>query len=90
MVLRVLANLILFFSVFFMPFWFSCILALFFMFYFNLFVEVIILMFISDLFFGIKDTIFPNFIFFSSCIFSCVFILLEILKRKLKFYPKLK
>jgi len=84
---RILASVLLLFSILFLPFWISVILALAGMLYFKIFLEVIFLFLLSDLLYGINETKFFNIFFISFTISVVVLIIIEILKKKLKFYP---
>ncbi|MFH1656492.1 MAG: hypothetical protein ABH956_01820 [Candidatus Nealsonbacteria bacterium] len=85
MILRVLAFLILLFSVLFLPFWVSIILAIFAIIYFPKYWEAVIIFFISDLIYGTPESKFA-FLTFTSGIFTFLFvILIEFLKKKFKF-----
>lgn len=86
MILRILVSVILLFSVLFMPFWVSIILALAGMIYFKSFWEAIILFLLSDLLYGVKEAKFSGVIFISFVAAAVVFIIVEIIKKKLKFY----
>ncbi|MFA5931855.1 MAG: hypothetical protein WC793_00540 [Candidatus Paceibacterota bacterium] len=86
MILRIFASLVLLFSILFMPIWLSIILAILAMAYFPIFWEAILLLLLSDLLYGIKDT--KNFtIIFSSFVLSIILlIVIEITKKKVKYY----
>jgi len=86
MALRILASILLLFSILFMPFWVSVILALASMVYFSIFWEATILLLLSDLLYGAKEAKFSNVIFISFIVSILILILLEFLKKKLKFY----
>ena len=86
MMFRILASVLLLFSILFMPFWVSVILALGAMIYFNVFWEAIFLFLLSDLLYGVKGGKFFSIIFLSFVVSAVVLILLEFTKRKLKFY----
>lgn len=86
MALRILASIILLFSVLFMPFGVSAILAFAGMAYFSFFLEAVILLFLSDLLFGVKEARFFDMVFISSIIFILFLVLVEFFKKKLKFY----
>lgn len=86
MILRILAFFLLLFSILFMPFWVSFILAFLGMIYFNVFWEAIILFLLSDLLFGIKEEKFFNMIFISFIATTVLLIIIEIAKKKIKFY----
>lgn len=85
--LRILASFILLFSVVFLPFFVSVILALVFMAYFALFFEAILILFMSDLIFGVKEMRFSYEPVVVLVVTVFVFILFEFIKKKLKFYP---
>jgi len=87
MALRIFAGVILLFSVLFLPFWISFILAFAAMAYFSFFLEAVILFFLSDLLFGAREARFFEIIFVSSIIALCCFIILELFKKKLRFRP---
>ena len=86
MILRILAVVVLLFSILFMPFWVSVILALAGMIYFAVFWEAVILFLLSDLLYGVKETKFSGTIFVSFIIAAILLIIIEIVKKKLKFY----
>jgi len=86
MLLRILASAILLFSVLFMPFWVSVILAFSAMVYFSLFWEAIPLLLLSDLLYGIKETKSFPIIFTSFVLSIVVLIIVEIMKKKVKYY----
>ncbi len=75
----------MFFSIFFMPIWVSVILVITGMIYFNFFLEGIILFFISDLYFGVEISKLYNIIYASTLISVVIFIIIEFLKKRLKF-----
>jgi hypothetical protein len=71
---------------FFAPFWVSVILTLFGMFYFNIFLEGTVFFLLSDLLYGVKENKFSGEVFVSFLIAIVVLLIIEILKKKLKFY----
>lgn len=87
MLLRILASFLLLFLILFMPFWMSVILALAGMIYFNVFWEASILFLLSDLLFGIREAKFHNMIFISFIATTIILVIIEVIKKKLKFYP---
>jgi len=88
MIFRICLSILLLFSILFLPFWVSIILAISGIIYFSMFFEAVILFFISDLIYGTMEIKLFN-IFFFSFILSLVFLLImEFIKRKLKFYKK--
>jgi len=86
--LRILASIVLLFSILFMPFWLSVILAFAGMIYFSFFWEAIVLFFLSDLLYGAGENRFFHIVFISLIISSLILITLELLKGKTKFYSK--
>jgi hypothetical protein len=88
MALRILASLVLLFSILFMPFWVSVILALAGMIYFPFFIEAVFLFFLSDLLYGTPESRFFNIVFVSFIIALISFIILELLKKRLRFKSK--
>jgi hypothetical protein len=83
---RIFAFFALVFSLFFMPFWVSVILAIIGMFYFPIYFEAVLLFFLSDLLYGTKEAKFFEMIFVSFFLSLILLISIEILKKKLKFY----
>ena len=83
---RVVSFFALLFSVLFMPLWVSVVLALAGMVYFNVFWEATVLFLLADLLFGIKEAKFSGVIFISFIVSVLVLIIIEIIKKKLKFY----
>ena len=84
MLLRILASIILLFSILFLPFYISAILAIAGMIYFSFFWEAVLLLFFSDLLYGVKEGHLLHTTFIA-LITSIVFItIIEFLKRKLK------
>jgi hypothetical protein len=88
MLLRILTFFVLLFSVLFMPLWVSAILAITSMFYFNVFWEATVLFFISDLLYGVKEAKNSPMIFTSFFVAILFLVILEMLKKKLRFYKK--
>jgi len=86
MILRISASFILVFSILFMPFGISVLLALICMIYFNVFWEAILVFFLSDLLYGVREPRFFNMIFVSFFISIVTIITVELIKKKLKFY----
>lgn len=86
MLLRILASIILLFSVLFMPFWLSCVLALLGIIYFSYFVEAVVLFFLTDLLYGARETKFSGIIFISLIVSAVTLVVVEFFKKKLKFY----
>jgi hypothetical protein len=88
MLLRILAFLVLLFSILFMPLWVSVILAFAGMIYFDVFLEAVLLFLLSDLLYGVREAKFSGGVFISFFIAVIVLIIIEVVKRKLKFYNK--
>lgn len=89
MILRILVSTMLLFSVLFAPFWVSAVLAFLAMIYFSKFFEAAVLFFLSDLLYGTKTAEAGGFhmIFISFITAALFLIIIEIVKKKLKFYP---
>lgn len=84
MILRIFAFLALLLSVLYLPFWVSIILAFLGMAYFSFFLEAVFLFFLSDLLFGAREPKFFNIMGISFLLALGCFILLELLKKKLR------
>lgn len=69
-----------------MPFWVSAILALLGMIYFSFFLEAVFLFLLVDALYGAPEAKFHNMIFVSFIAALICFIILEILKKKLRFH----
>ena len=67
-----------------MPWWVSAILAFLGMIYFSFFVEAIILFLLSDLLYAVPEPRFFNITFFSFAVALICFVLLQLLKKKLR------
>ncbi|MCE9548848.1 hypothetical protein K8Q98_00380 [Candidatus Nomurabacteria bacterium] len=90
MVTRILACILLLWSVFFMPIWLSILLLILGMLYFSLFFEGVIIFLLSDFLYGAERVGFTNTIFISSIVALIILLLVEFGKKKLKFYPVAK
>lgn len=86
MVLRIISTIILILSILFLPLWMSTILALVCMIYFSIYFEAVLVFFLSDLLHGVREIRFFNIIFVSSIISAIVLLIIELVKKKLKFY----
>ena len=86
MLLRVLASLVLLFSILYLPFWVSVILALVGMVYFPLYWEAVALFLLLDALYGVPQARFFGFVFVAFSLSLVMLIAAEILKKKLKFY----
>lgn len=85
---RIVFSLILLISILLMPIWVSVLLALFGMLYFSKYWEAVVLFFISDVIFGAKEIGLLKTTLTSAFISLVALILIELLKKKLKFYRK--
>lgn len=88
MTLRILFSVVLLFSVLFLPFYLSVILALVGMAYFKLFIEANLLFLLSDLLYGVKEIRFLNITFMSFLLSIVILFMIEFIKDKLRFYPR--
>ncbi len=86
MALRILAFVVLLFSILFLPFWVTVILALGGMIYFSVYWEAVALFFLSDILYGAQVEKFGGMLFVSFFIALIVLLGLEVLKKKLKWY----
>lgn len=86
MIIRILISIVLLFSILFMPFWVSALLALVGIIYFSKFFEAAVLFLLSDLLYGTKgETGFP--VIFTSFIIAIILLTAkEAIKNKVKFY----
>jgi len=82
MLFRILASLILLFSILFLPFYLSVILAVAGMVYFSFFLEAVFLLFISDMLYKAKE----GNLLYATFISILLILVIEFLKRKLKFH----
>ena len=89
MTLRILASTILLFSILFMPFWVSVILAFASMAYFPFFLEAVFLFLLSDLLYGVPEPRLFNLTFVSFFAALICFIILELFKKKLRLNPNI-
>jgi hypothetical protein len=88
MALRISSIILILLSVLFMPFWLTLILTVFAMFYFDFFIEGVVLFFISDLLYGIEGEKLFGMMFLSTILALILLGVLQILKKRLKFYPR--
>jgi hypothetical protein len=72
----------------FMPFWVSVILAFLGMVYFPFFLEAVFLFFLSDLLYGVPEPRFFHTVFVSFIMALVCFIVLELIKKKLRLRSK--
>jgi len=82
--MRILASVALLISVFIMPFWVSLILAFLEMFYFHFFAEAVIISLISDLLYSAPVQVFSGVTGVFFIVSLVVFIILELLKKKIR------
>lgn len=87
--IRIGATIFILFSILFLPFFCSVILGLIAILYFRNYYEIIGLSLVSDLLYGAGEIRFLQVYFLSTIVTTILFILLEILKTKLKFYQKI-
>ncbi len=85
MALRILATAILLFSVLFLPFWVSMILALVGIIYFNYYFEAVTLALLSDLLFGTPEIKFYNMVFVSFFTALILLFVAQFIKKKIRF-----
>ncbi|MBI2630948.1 hypothetical protein HYW73_01885 [Candidatus Nomurabacteria bacterium] len=85
-ILRILAGAVLLFSILFTPLWVSVVLAFAGMIYFNIFWEAAVLFLLSDALYGINEAKFYGTYFVSFFIFLIALLIIEMFKKKLKFY----
>lgn len=88
MLYRVITGIVLFLSIFFVPFWVSLVLAVFAIIYFDYFFEAVFSMLVSDILYGVREEKLWNIVFFSTIVLMLFLILMEVFKRYLKFYNK--
>jgi hypothetical protein len=86
MLFRILASVVLLFSILFLPFWVSVILALGAMVYFTVYWEAAVLFLLSDGLYGVPETKFFGFVFVAFFLALASLAAAEIIKKKLKFY----
>ncbi|OGI94510.1 hypothetical protein A3A03_02320 [Candidatus Nomurabacteria bacterium RIFCSPLOWO2_01_FULL_40_18] len=81
---RILASIVLLFSILFMPFWVSVILALAGMAYFSFFWEAVLIFLLSDMLYGAPEIKLFHMIYVSFGSALIVLILIELFKQKLR------
>lgn len=84
--LRIISLIILLFSVLFLPFWVTLILAICGIVYFSIFIEAPIVLLLADLLYGIQEAKLFDMHFFLFLLTIVLLVGIEILKKKLKFY----
>lgn len=83
---RVIFTILLLFSMLFLPFWISAILALIGIFYFDFYLEAFVIFLLADLLYSTTQTRFLELSFINALVVSLVIILGEFVKRNSKFY----
>ncbi|MEX2052179.1 MAG: hypothetical protein WD991_00595 [Candidatus Paceibacterota bacterium] len=86
--MRTTTVLILLFSVLFLPFWLSALIAFLGILYFHIFLEAVVLFFLSDLLYGVGEPKLFGIYIASTLTSLLILAIIEILKRRLKFYPE--
>jgi hypothetical protein len=84
---RILFNILIFFSIYMLPWWLILAFLTFCIFYFNSFYEALLYAFLIDLTYGVKAVGILNFEYIFFVYILIIFILIEVLKKRLKFYP---
>ncbi|HWA31847.1 MAG TPA: hypothetical protein VG694_00095 [Candidatus Paceibacterota bacterium] len=85
---RVVFSVLLLVSAVLWPLWLTAILAILGIIYFPMYIEAIFALLMSDLLFGAPESKFLGGTFVSSLSVVVALILVEFLKKKLKFYPE--
>jgi hypothetical protein len=83
---RLLFSAILLFSVLFLPFYITGLIALGGILVFPMYIEAVVMLLISDLLFGTLEPRFFGVLFVSSGLGLVALLVLESLKKKIKFY----
>ena len=86
MLRRFLFTIVLLLSVLFAPFWLSAVLGIVGMFAFRIYWEAAVVFLISDLLYGTETERFLDFPFISLTASVLALSLVEVLKRKLRYY----
>ncbi len=81
---RILAVAVLFFSILYLPFSASVILALLGMIYFPYFAEAVILFLVSDSIYGVPGAGFFDFVYIATVFSLVLLVIIELLKKKLR------
>ena len=88
MTLRISAFFLLLFSIIFLPFWVSVLIGLSLMAYFPVYVEAVFVFILVDLLYGAPEVKFQGITFVSLIGGALALFIVEILKKRLKYYPK--
>jgi len=83
---RIILDIVLFLSIFLVPFWLQGILALVLLFYFRNYYEFIVIFLVSDLVYSVSESRFFGIKIFSFFVSIFVFIGVQFLKTKLSYY----
>ncbi len=89
MALRISAFFVILFSILFMPFWLSVMIALAAMLYFDLYWEAVLLFLLSDLLYGVGEPRFLGSTYVSFIASVLALVIVESLKKKTVFYPNI-
>ena len=84
--IRILVFILLLLFVLYAPFWLYTVLILISMIYFSWFFEGTVLFLLSDLLYGVKEEKFYGIVFISFIFSVLLLVLIEFLKKRLKFY----
>ena len=84
--MRVIANIFLFLSVLFLPWWMTAIFIIAALFIFKNFYEAIAWGFFGDLLYGISIAAFFNFGLFLTLGAGTIFFIVEFLKKRIRYY----
>ncbi len=84
MLLRIIASIILLFSVLTLPWWCSAILAIGLIVYYSYYIEAVAIFLLSDLLYGAPEARFFNITLVSFIVSIAFVIILELLKNKLR------
>ena len=85
---RVSAIFLLLFSTLFFPFWMTAVLGVAMMAYFPQFFEAVAVFFLLDLLYGVPEVRFYGTVYAGLIASTFTLLIIEFLKRKLKYYPE--
>jgi len=83
---RILASIILFISIVFLPFYVSVPIAILGIIFFSNFLEAPILFFLLEILYGVRDFDLNGLIFKPFFIFIILVVVIEMAKKKIRFY----
>jgi hypothetical protein len=89
MIKRLIANIVLLLSIFFMPWWITLLLGVIFISIFPNFYEIFIMGILMDLLYSYPKELFFNFNQIFSLGVILIFVFIEKIKKYLRFYPSL-